>query len=280
MTHNKDLITISGKLGSGKSTVTSIIQYYLKYWRPDEHTETFRQTVEQLLVENKQLSVPTYKEYMWADTIKDIVCMLLECSRTDLEDPEFKSKELPPEWWVWEVNPHALFYLRRPVLYPYLELEESELPNRRYYRLIKLTPRMLLQLLGTDCGRKLIHPNIWVNALMKRVEGQKAIITDSRFENEVRAVQQRGGLVIRIDRSFRHRVCSQVRKDLNPNDWQSNYDFRQWLTINDPETLKALEHESETALDHFEFENIIVNSGSLIDLITQVESILKTNGYI
>ena len=34
-----------------------------------------------------------------------------------------------------------------------------------YWNLVKLTPRKLLQLLGTDCGRDIIHPNIWVNAL-------------------------------------------------------------------------------------------------------------------
>ena len=31
---------------------------------------------------------------------------------------------------------------------------------------IKLTPRLILQLLGTDCGRDIIHPNIWVNSTM------------------------------------------------------------------------------------------------------------------
>ena len=31
---------------------------------------------------------------------------------------------------------------------------------------LKFTPRLLLQLLGTDAGRNIVHPNIWVNALM------------------------------------------------------------------------------------------------------------------
>ncbi len=30
----------------------------------------------------------------------------------------------------------------------------------------RLTPRKLLQLLGTECGREILHPNIWVNALI------------------------------------------------------------------------------------------------------------------
>lgn len=63
------------------------------------------------------------------------------------------------------------------------------------------TPRHAMQTLGTEWGRKLIHPDIWVDATMRAAEQfDKVIIPDVRFPNEVEAVTSRGGRVYRIMR--------------------------------------------------------------------------------
>lgn len=67
------------------------------------------------------------------------------------------------------------------------------------------SPRELLQTLGTDWGRKMIHENIWVIVAMNKVAeiteaGGKAVITDVRFDNEAIAVKLAGGSVWRVDR--------------------------------------------------------------------------------
>jgi hypothetical protein len=63
------------------------------------------------------------------------------------------------------------------------------------------TPRHAMQTLGTEWGRKLIHPDIWVDATMRAAEQfDKVVIPDVRFPNEVAAVTNRGGWVYRITR--------------------------------------------------------------------------------
>ena len=65
-----------------------------------------------------------------------------------------------------------------------------------------VTPRLAMQTLGTEWGRRL-YDNIWVDACMNdvRSRGQdNVVITDVRFRNEVQAVQDAGGLVIRLRR--------------------------------------------------------------------------------
>ena len=132
---------ISGKKGSGKDLVGKIIQG------------------------NTQ---PPYRVMKFADKIKDIVCLLTGCSRDDLENREFKNKELGGEW-------------------------------------NNMTPREFLQLLGTEACRNVIHPDIWVNALFANYDTSSNydsnwIITDVRFENECQAIKDRGGIIIRINR--------------------------------------------------------------------------------
>lgn len=68
----------------------------------------------------------------------------------------------------------------------------------------QITPRLVLQTLGTEWGRA-IHPDMWVRvglerALIARVEDgvDMAVITDGRFLNEVVQVRAAGGRVIRI----------------------------------------------------------------------------------
>lgn len=68
-----------------------------------------------------------------------------------------------------------------------------------------LTPREVLQVMGTDAARKL-WPTIWVDACMRTVDnalagGNTVVITDMRFDNEAEAVIARGGIVIKLCRT-------------------------------------------------------------------------------
>ena len=69
------------------------------------------------------------------------------------------------------------------------------------------------------------------------------IITDVRFPDEVKAIEDRGGIVIRLERA------------------------------NDQTGLSS-QHESETAFDTHAFGTIIQNDGSIEDLIEKVRDIL------
>ena len=65
------------------------------------------------------------------------------------------------------------------------------------------TPRLILQLMGTDFGRDMLHPELWLRILAADVErmttnGITPVITDVRFENEADFVRSRGGKLIHV----------------------------------------------------------------------------------
>lgn len=58
------------------------------------------------------------------------------------------------------------------------------------------SPRELMQTLGTEWGRDLINPDLWVLLMAKRCKGlRKVVIPDVRMENEANFVRERGKLL-------------------------------------------------------------------------------------
>ncbi len=58
-----------------------------------------------------------------------------------------------------------------------------------------------MQSLGTNWGRDMLGPNIWVEAAIDRAnQFEKVVFSDVRFPNEVTAIKQAGGTIIRIVR--------------------------------------------------------------------------------
>jgi hypothetical protein len=65
------------------------------------------------------------------------------------------------------------------------------------------TPRWAMQSVGTEWGRDLIHPDLWVSiwkarALASLEAGLNVVAEDCRFPNEADAVRALGGRVIRL----------------------------------------------------------------------------------
>lgn len=114
---------------------------------------------------------------------------------------------------------------------------------------VRMSVREFLQKLGTEGLRDGLHKNVWVNALMADYKAPKMdqrnpskwIITDTRFPNEAQAIKDKRGIIIRVERPGV-----------------------------DPTNL----HESETALDDYPFDYVIVNDGSIKDLEIKVREIL------
>ena len=65
------------------------------------------------------------------------------------------------------------------------------------------SPRLALQLMGTEAGRDVFHPDLWVHTVMRRCENapwNNYVIADVRFPNEIKAIRDSGGHVIRVRR--------------------------------------------------------------------------------
>lgn len=65
--------------------------------------------------------------------------------------------------------------------------------------------RRLLQVLGTELGRELHGPDVWVNKVFAAIADldpdQRIVISDVRFENEATAVHLHGGQIVRLTRN-------------------------------------------------------------------------------
>ncbi len=253
----KNIIAISGKMGSGKDTIGEIIQYISAESKIDMVSQNQSVSLEDL-IKGKFKENSDWEIKKMAGKLKDIACLLIGCTREQLEDREFKETPLGEEWWYWKIYGELVDYRSRNIS----EFKEP-IPE-----LIKPTPRLLLQLLGTECGREIIHPNIWVNALFADYKLTRPnsslgdislgmpnwIITDVRFPNEAKAIKDRGGIVIRVNRNPTLKIGA-------------------LFTYKDgsKEVITQKEHPSETGLDDYkDFDYVIENNGTIEDLYREV----------
>jgi hypothetical protein len=88
-----------------------------------------------------------------------------------------------------------------------LEIErriEGDLKEQRDPLLGGRSPRHAMITLGTEWGRDLIHPELWVRTWQARVRlelerGNPVVCDDLRFPNECAAVRELGGRVVKIE---------------------------------------------------------------------------------
>lgn len=63
------------------------------------------------------------------------------------------------------------------------------------------SPRHILQFLGTEVGREMLDPLIWINGFKTKIKGlQNVVSPDARFSNERNTIKELGGLIMWIDR--------------------------------------------------------------------------------
>jgi hypothetical protein len=109
------------------------------------------------------------------------------------------------------------------------------------------TPRHAMQTLGTEWGRSLISPDIWVDTMIEVAnDTDQVVCSDVRFPNEVVRLQTAGGLVVRIHR---------------PNRPVSEFD----------------NHPSETQIDDLEVDIDVANGGTIEDLQDLVRHLVRSS---
>jgi hypothetical protein len=64
-----------------------------------------------------------------------------------------------------------------------------------------VTPRAMLQMMGTEAGRDVFHSDLWIYALEKKLGMYKnVVIPDVRFPNEMKFIREQGGFIVRVQR--------------------------------------------------------------------------------
>jgi uncharacterized HAD superfamily protein len=139
-----------------------------------------------------------------------------------------------------------------------------------------LTPRKVLQWIGTDVMRKSFHDDIWIKSLKKKItillaQGISVIVTDCRFPNEAEAIRRLGGKVILVSRkssipAFKrsldlyYNVASQYYKG-------GFIEAEYLIKVADKMYQTHQVHPAETSLiGYCGFDHIITNDGTLDDL--------------
>jgi len=102
--------------------------------------------------------------------------------------------------------------------------------------------RRLLQVFGTEVGRKQFGENFWVQQAFDKIDTTKIVFSDVRFPNEAQEIQQYGGQVWRINRHNHTPVNG---------------------------------HKSEHAMDNFMFKHVLYNDGTLDELSDEVFMLAK-----
>lgn len=114
-----------------------------------------------------------FTKLSFADTVKDATAAIFGWQRHLLEGDTDESRtwrEAKDEWWS----------------------------ERFGY---DFSPRLALQMMGTEAGRDVFHPDIWIHSLERKMEMYpNVVIADVRFPNEIKFIQNKGGFVVRVKR--------------------------------------------------------------------------------
>ena len=173
----------------------------------------------------------------FAKPLKDAVAIIFGWPRELLEGDTDRSRA-----WREEVDPYWSEKFGRP-----------------------FTPREALQLMGTEAGRDVFHRDIWVISLLNRAKGKNVVVTDVRFQNEIRYIQDNGGIVIRVKRgmdpvwfSLLEKITSDAERTkfmqfehIHKSEWDwvgCDFDF----TIHNEGTINELRQSVKNALQFVE----------------------------
>jgi hypothetical protein len=180
-----------------------------------------------------------FRQDSYAYTLKDITAYIFNWDRAMLEGDTMESRssrEQVDEWWSEKLG------------------------------IKDFTPRLALQLIGTDVFRNNFHQDIWMLSVMARYKGDNVVISDCRFPNEVQAIRELGGSIIQVDRGE------------EPNWWE----WAKMAAAGDESAIIAMEnlhqiHASEWAWANETPDELIYNNGTLEELYGMVK--LLDNRY-
>lgn len=121
------------------------------------------------------------------------------------------------------------------------------------------TPRLILQLMGTEVMRNHFHQDIWILSMEARLRdaSHDIVVTDARFPNEIAMIRRLGGTVVRVMRGA------------DP-EWFS-------LAVSDPDSMPHVYphvHASEYSWARCVPDYLITNDGTLEDLEQTVRDLL------
>ena len=183
-----------------------------------------------------------FVNFSFAESLKDALASIFCWERAMLEGdaPESREwRETVDQWWS----------------------ERLEIPN--------FTPRLAMQLVGTNVFRQHFNLDIWILNIERKLsllpQDAKVVLIDGRFPNELDLGRKYGAKVVRVRRGDEPEWFDEaVWINANPThaDWQTRFD-----------ALNEKVHVSEWAWIGEKIDHTIENDGSLEDLYTNIRTI-------
>jgi hypothetical protein len=189
------------------------------------------------------VNIHEFRRESFANTLKDAVAAVFGWDRVLLEGRTKEARawrEQVDPWWAKRLN----------------------IPD--------LTPRWVLQYWGTEVLRNHFHDDIWIasveNKLRKTTDD--IVISDCRFPNEIKAIKNAGGIVIRVVRGDEPHWFEHAKN------YMSGSKSMGWAL-----GRAALEsegvHASEYSWVGTNFDAVIDNNRTINDLYEQVEKMVQ-----
>ena len=163
-----------------------------------------------------------FKKVSFADKLKDGVSTIFGWDRAMLEgdtDESRQWREQPDDFWSNETK-------------------------------MEVTPRLVLQLFGTDCMRNGFDDGVWVSLLKKTILDNPGnyVVPDVRFENEIAMLRDIGGEVWEVKRNgdpewlIEYETTGIEPTNIHPSEWRWIKSLKDEVITND-RTLNDLKHQ-------------------------------------
>ena len=259
------IIGISGKMQSGKDTVALMWNYITWSYRYNYtiSTQGFN-----------KWSVDIY-EHPWqiryfAGKLREFVSSITGISVEDLMKDEVKNTIIPS----FNKTPRQLLQLIGTEVCRVVDPDFHIIALMNNY---KLDVSYMCDTCGAEDIRELYEidtcPRCYYHSesnLTKVISTPNWLIADIRFPNELKAIEDREGVVIRVERSWENRH-PKLWKQYNLDKTDRTNGFLNWLSYEDGFSYFKHTHPSETSLDNHEFKYIIDNNGTLEQLLNKVK---------
>ena len=163
-----------------------------------------------------------FRRDSFAKSLKDAVSAMFNWDREMLEgngDESRKWREQPDEFWSKKFS--------KPV-----------------------TPRWVLQHFGTEVMRQHMHDAIWIDSCLSRYDGRPTVISDTRFQNELKTIKEQGGELILVKRGNLPTKEEMQARGAHKSEW----DWMGW-----------------------DFDHVIENDGTKQELFKKVDQLIVSN---
>jgi len=190
------------------------------------------------------VNIHQFRRESFANSLKDAVAHVFGWDRDMLEGRTRQSRE-----WREQVDP---WWAKR------LDMPE-------------LTPRWVLQYWGTEVCRKNFNDDIWIAALENKLRNSKddIVISDCRFPNEIKSIQNAGGIVIRVVRGQEPEwYDAAISANRGPNGNST------WA-ISKAKLERLQVHASESSWVGTKFNAVVDNNSTMDHLFSQINDLVQ-----